>query len=283
MDATFLISIAAMGGLGIFFAAFLVIADKKLKVEEDPRVEKILELLPMTNCGACGLPGCHILAEKLANHEVPVNSCLAGGQEVADQLAEFLGVDSVKAERVVAVVGCRGGNAETQKSAIYRGETSCAAADLTGGEKTCFYACLGYRDCVEACNFDAMAMNSNGLPVVFYDKCVGCAACAKACPRDIIDMHHEEHKLFVYCKSRDKGAAAKKACKVACIACQLCVKDCEVDGGITIEDNLATINYEICPQNAVPTKRCPTRCILLGEEEKMTRESFYSSGLKKVV
>jgi Na+-translocating ferredoxin:NAD+ oxidoreductase RNF subunit RnfB len=283
MDATFIISVAAMGGLGIIFAFFLVLADKKLRVEEDPVVEKILDVLPMTNCGACGRGGCHVFAEMLVTKQVPVNACVPGGQEVSDKLAELLGVEKVDAQRPIAVVLCRGGNAEAQKSAIYRGEKSCIAADLSGGDKSCVYGCLGYGDCVQACKFDAMAMNDNGLPVVFYDKCVGCAACVEACPRDLIEMHPPEHKLFVYCKSLDKGAVAKKACKVACIACKLCEKDCEVTGGITIEDNLAIVNYELCPQDDVPTKRCPTKCILYGEEEKMTRDSFYSSRLKKAV
>jgi RnfABCDGE-type electron transport complex B subunit len=283
MELTFLISIAAMGGLGLFFAVFLVIADKKLRVEEDPKVEKILDVLPMTNCGACGLGGCHVFAEQLADDKIPVNACVPGGQEVCDKLAELIGVDAVKAQKLVAVVLCRGGYAETQQSATYRGEKSCIAADLTGGGKSCVYGCLCYGDCVAACNFEAMAMNDNGLPVFFYDKCVACAACVKACPRDLIEMHPVEHKLFVYCKNRDKGAVAKNVCKVACIACKLCEKDCEVEGGITIEDNLAIVNYELCPQNEVTTLRCPTSCILFDEEWKITRESFYSTRLKKAV
>ncbi len=180
------------------------------------------------------------------------------------------------------MVLCRGGEAEAKKGALYRGDKTCAAADLTGGEKICAYSCLGYGDCVEACDFDAMDMNPNGLPVVFYDKCVGCGACARVCPRDIIEMHLESHKIFNYCRNKDKGPVAKKACKVACIACSLCVKDCEVEGGIKIEEFLAKIDYELCPQDDTPTKRCPTKCILFGEEEKMTRENYYASLPKKV-
>ncbi|MEE9613626.1 MAG: 4Fe-4S binding protein, partial [Thermodesulfobacteriota bacterium] len=120
-------------------------------------------------------------------------------------------------------------------------------------------------------------------PVVFYDKCVGCGACARACPRDVIEMHPEEHKLFVYCKNRDKGGAAKKACKVACIACTLCAKDCPEEGGITMEDNLAVVHYETCPQTDDPIKRCPTKCIFFDEEVKMTRESYYASSRKEAV
>ncbi|MBI5560632.1 MAG: RnfABCDGE type electron transport complex subunit B [Deltaproteobacteria bacterium] len=283
LGSSFVISVLIMGGLGLGFAVMLAVASKKFAVKEDPMVEKILNALPQTNCGACGFAGCHTLAEKIALKEVPVTSCLAGGQEVADTLAAALGVDAQKAKRVIAVVLCRGGQAEAAKNAVYRGDMTCAAANLVGGEKECAYACIGYADCVEACEFDAMDMNSNGLPVVFYDKCIGCGACARACPRDIIEMHPEERKLFVFCRNKDRGAQAKKVCKVACIACTICVKDCETPGGIEMKDNLAVINYDICPQNDTPAKRCPTACILYGEPEKLTREAFYSPSLPKVM
>ncbi|HHL39132.1 MAG TPA: hypothetical protein ENJ37_01360, partial [Deltaproteobacteria bacterium] len=222
-------------------------------------------------------------AEQIASGKAAVNACPAGGQEGADAVASVMGVESMEATRLLAVVLCRGGDAEAATRASYRGEMSCTAAHLTGGEKSCTYGCLGYGECVDACNFDAMAMNDNGLPVVFYDKCVGCGACARACPRDIIEMHPADRKLFVYCKNRDKGAQAKKVCKVACIGCSLCVKDCEVPGGIAMKENLAVIDYDKCPQNDTPTRRCPTKCILFGEEEKMTREAFYSSNLDRAV
>lgn len=94
-------------------------------------------------------------------------------------------------------------------------------------------------------------------------------------------MHPEDHKLFVYCKSKDKGAHAKKVCKVSCIACGLCVKDCSVPGGIALKDNLAVVNYGLAPQNDESVKRCPTKCILSGIEEKVTKAAFYASQPKK--
>ncbi len=281
MNSPLIISILAMGGLGAFFAVFLVIASKKLHVVEDPLVEKVLEALPQTNCGACSYPGCHALAVKIAKGEAPVNACPAGGQEVADILADIMGIDGVETTRVLAVVLCRGGTAEAERTAEYRGDMTCTAADLTNGEKTCTFSCLGYGDCVKACNFESMEMNSNGLPVIFYDKCVGCGACAKVCPRDIIEMHQEDHKLFVYCRNKDKGAVARKICTAACVSCTLCVKDCEDEGGIAMKDNLAVIDYDVCTQNDAPTKRCPTKCIAYGQEEEMTSVSFYSSAYNK--
>ncbi|MCK4738430.1 MAG: RnfABCDGE type electron transport complex subunit B [Deltaproteobacteria bacterium] len=279
-DMILIIAVLTMGGLGLFFAIGLAIASKKLKVKEDPRVKKVMEILPMTNCGACGVPGCSTFAVGLVKGDIAINACVAGGQEVADLLAKALGIDSATSVRMLAVVLCRGGDKETRKFATYRGDKTCASADLTGGEKSCSYSCLGLSDCVVSCEFGAMEMNDNGLPVVFYDKCIGCGACAKACPRDIIEMHSESMKVFVYCKNKDKGPIAKKHCDVACIGCGLCVKDCNVEGGIVMKNNLAVINYESCPQDDSTTKRCPTKCILFDEEPKQIKEVFSSKAMK---
>jgi len=281
MTGSIIISMAAMGSLGAAFAVFLAFADKKLKVEVDPRLQAISDALPNTNCGGCGYPGCSLLAEALLKGEAPPNACVAGGADTSATLAELLGVEAGEHKRMIAVVLCKGGTAESVRNATYKGEMSCTAANITGGDKACTYGCLGYGECVDACNYDAMAMDDNNLPVVFHDKCVGCGACARACPRDIIEMHPEDHKLFVYCRSKDKGPHAKKVCSVACIACMLCVKDCSVQGGIAVKDNLATVNYDLAPQNDESTKRCPTKCILFGLEEHVTREAFYASQRKK--
>lgn len=278
---TLIISAISMGGIGAALAFFLAFADKKLKVQEDPRIDAVSEALPGSNCGGCGFPGCRMFAEKLIAGEAVPSACVAGGKETTAKVAGILGVDAGDAKRMIAVVLCKGGNAEAEKRAVYRGEQTCTAAHITGGDKSCTFGCLGLGECVDACKFDAMAMNDNGLPVVFYDKCVGCGACARACPRNIIEMHPEDHKLFVYCKNRDRGPQAKKVCKVACIACQLCVKDCSVPGGIAIKENLAVVNYALAPQNDESTKRCPTGCILSGVEEQVTKANYYSSLKKK--
>ncbi len=281
LSTLIIISAVSMGGIGAALAGFLAFADKKFKVEEDPRVEALVALLPGSNCGGCGYPGCRPLAEKLLSGEAPPNVCVAGGNETAIKLAALLGVEAKEYKRMIAVVLCRGGNAEAERRASYVGDLTCTAAELTAGDKSCAYGCLGYGECVEACKFGAMAMNDNGLPVVFYDKCVGCGACAKACPRDIIEMHSEGHKLFVYCRSKDKGAWAKKVCSVSCIACGLCVKDCSVTGGITLKNNLAVVDYNLAPQNDESTKRCPTNCILSGIEPAMTKQNYLASIPKK--
>ena len=281
MNGMLVISAVSMGGIGAALALFLAYADKKFQVEEDPALEAIAGILPNSNCGGCGYPGCRMLAEKLLAGEAPPNACIAGGNDTAKKLAEILGVAAGDVKRVLAVVLCKGGHKEAERRATYKGDMTCTAANLTGGDKSCSYGCLGYGECVEACKYDAMAMDDNGLPVVFHDKCVGCGACARACPRNIIEMHPEDHRLFVYCRSKDKGAYAKKVCSVACIACGLCVKDCTAAGGIVLKDNLAVINHDLAPQNDESTKRCPTKCILSGIEERVTRAGFYSGSSRR--
>ncbi len=280
-DNIILISIVSMGGLGIFFAVFLSIADRKLAVKENPLIEEALSIIPGINCGACGLPSCHVFAERVVKGDVPVNLCMAGGKEVAEKLSKLLGIDTPDTEKVLAVVLCKGGTNESVQNARYIGEKTCEAANIGGGGKACIYGCLGYGDCVKACPFDAIDINDNSIPVVFYDTCVGCGKCVEACPRNIIEIHPDDQKLFVYCKNKDKGAVARKICKVACVACTLCTKDCEVEGGIEIIDNLATVNYSKCKESEAATKRCPTKCIYNDIEKNNTSKNFYVSRGKK--
>lgn len=271
-----IVSLVSMGVLGAALALFLAYAATKFVVEEDPRIDELAAILPGSNCGGCGFAGCRALAELILAGKAPTNVCVAGGASVSKGLAAFLGLEALAPIRMLAVVLCKGGFGEAPKASVYRGEQSCTAVNIVGGDKACTYGCLGYGECVEACKFDAMVMDDNGLPVVFYDKCVGCGACARACPRNIIEMHPENDKLFVYCRNKDRGAKAKEVCSVACIACSLCVKDCSVPGGIAMKDNLAVIDYARAPQTDESTKRCPTGCILFGVEEGVTKKAALS-------
>jgi Na+-translocating ferredoxin:NAD+ oxidoreductase subunit B len=62
---SFITALLAIAGLAMVLATFLVVANHFLHVEEDPRVDAVEEMLPHTNCGACGFPGCHAFAEAL--------------------------------------------------------------------------------------------------------------------------------------------------------------------------------------------------------------------------
>jgi electron transport complex protein RnfB len=133
------------------------------------------------------------------------------------------------------------------------------------GETDCSYGCLGYGDCVRACTFNAMYMDpKTSLPVIIDDKCVACGACVKACPRHLLELRKKakkDRKLYVACSNCDKGGPARRACKVACIACSKCVNVCQFDA-ITIENNLAYIDAFKCTFCRKCVTECPTGSIL---------------------
>jgi len=264
---TLLIAIASMGGLGLLFSAGLSVAEKKLHVEEDHRIAKILDELPNANCGGCGYPGCAKFAEVVVAGEAEINGCPVSDDDARKAIGEVLGVDVESGEKQIARLMCQGGNYETAKKAQYAGIDSCLGASVFGGgDKMCNYACLGFGECVDACTFDAMYMSENGLPVIIEDKCTGCGKCAEVCPQNVIELHPESHKLFVFCKNLDGAKTARKVCLKACIACGICVRNVE-EGQMEVTDNLAKINYNGFGVEAkLPTDKCPTDCLsIIGE------------------
>ncbi len=268
-----LISTLSMGGLAAAFALLLSIAHRKLKVEEDPRVERILEILPGANCGACGYASCHALAEEIIKENSSVNSCIAGGNNTSQKIAGILGVESEVTQSKIAFLRCGASQSERKKKAEYEGIKSCQAADMiAGGELACAYGCLGYGDCQTACLFDAISMR-DGLPQIELARCTGCGNCVKACPRNLISLEvlGEEPQYRVVCSSLDKGKKDRIACERACTACGICVKVCPFDA-CQIVDNLAVIDQRNCQGCGICAERCPTGAIHL-----VSRESYLVS------
>ena len=260
--STFVAAIISMAALGFLFAAILVIADKYLKVKEDPRLEELLEALPGSNEGACGYPSCRLAAEAIVKGEAETNVCVVGGQDTANQVAKIMGKDSGIIDQKYPVIMCQGGKEESTYSATYIGVKTCEAADAVGGGgKACLYGCLSFGDCVKSCPFDALHLNDDGLPEVDLDKCTSCAVCVGACPRGLIEMRPREEQTIVMCKSLNTAKIVKQVCKVGCVACGLCVKVCPVEA-ITMENNLASIDPEICNNCGDCIEKCPTKCII---------------------
>ena len=99
MDLTsILIAMASMGGLGIIFSTGLSIANKKLHVEEDPRIAEVLEELPGVNCGGCGLPGCAKFAESVVSGEAEITGCPVNSDEGAEAIAQIMGIVSLESD-----------------------------------------------------------------------------------------------------------------------------------------------------------------------------------------
>lgn len=259
---SFLVAPAIMAGIGLIFASILTVAYRFLRVQEDPRIEQAEELLPGSNCGACGQAGCRAFAEQLVKGAAKPSQCTVSSPATVEAVADLLNVDPGQQEKLVARLHCAGGKAQAHQIAEYWGFESCRAASLvSGGGKGCSWGCLGLGDCQLACTFDAIQMTRNGLPLVDVDKCTACGDCVDACPRDLFELVPLKHKLFVQCKSPLSGDAARALCSVACDACGRCAADA-APGLIQMADNLPVVDYAAGgPARPEATHRCPTGAI----------------------
>jgi electron transport complex protein RnfB len=153
------ILIMALGA--VVLGAALGYASIKFKVEGDPLVEKIEAILPQTQCGQCGYPGCRPYAEAINKGEADINLCPPGGMEGVAKLADLLGRE-VKALE-----------AEERPKAV-------ALID----EQTC----IGCTLCIQACPVDAIVGAAKQMHTIIADLCTGCELCLPPCPVECITM-----------------------------------------------------------------------------------------------
>ena len=125
------------------------------------------------------------------------NSCVAAGPEVAEAIAEIMGVKIEAKEPDIALPGCYFGVQDADTKYIYDGLDDCrAVALLSGGVKICTIGCLGLGTCAKACPFDAITMGPKGLPVVDEKKCTGCGTCERVCPKHIINLSSVTRRIM---------------------------------------------------------------------------------------
>jgi len=274
VDALGSIAIAGsfMTGLGVLLAGLLALANKYFYVFEDPRLSAVEDMLPHSNCGACGTPGCRAFAEALIEGKVDPGLCTVSTKEERQGIADFLGVAVGEHEQRVARLACAGGNHVARMRAHYDGLATCRAAHLVaGGGKGCAWGCLGFGDCETVCDFDALHMDMHGLPSVIDALCTACGDCVEVCPRQLFSLQPVSHQLWVACANRGFGTEEEAQCEVICNACGRCAVD--APQAVRIENNLAVVDYR---QNRFATRqaieRCPTGAIVwLDREQGITK------------
>lgn len=157
-------ALIALIGLALVFGALLGFAAIRFKVEGDPIVEQIDGLLPQTQCGQCGYPGCRPYAEAIANGDA-INKCPPGGQTTINELANLLDVEAPTLDEE------HGEASDVQTVAFIREDE-----------------CIGCTKCIQACPMDAILGAAKQMHTVIADECTGCDLCVEPCPVDCIDM-----------------------------------------------------------------------------------------------
>ncbi|WP_422461500.1 electron transport complex subunit RsxB [Endozoicomonas sp. ALB115] len=158
-----LYAIGALLALALIFGAILGFAAIRFKVEGNPIVDQINEILPQTQCGQCGYPGCRPYAEAIANGDA-INKCPPGGQATINTLADLLDVEPEPLDAE------HGQESVTKVAFIREAE------------------CIGCTKCIQACPVDAILGAAKQMHTVISDECTGCDLCVETCPVDCIEM-----------------------------------------------------------------------------------------------
>ncbi len=229
--------------LAIAMSTILGWASHKFHVPVDMRIEEINEVLPGANCGGCGYVGCGEYAEAVVAGDCGPDLCPVGGDGCTEAIAEIMGVTVSESWPQRPVIHCVAKRAQRLKQSEYRGEMTCHGANMVAGIQGCPYGCLGYGDCANVCEYDALHI-IDGLATVDYEKCTGCGACVKACPRNIISNvpFKVDRILAVTCSNKDFGNPVREMCQVGCIGCKACTR---IEKGlIMMKDNLPVMDME---------------------------------------
>lgn len=154
----------AIALLAVAFGLLLGFASIHFKVEGDPLVEKIDKLLPQTQCGQCGYPGCLPYASAIADDQADINQCPPGGETTIHALADLL-------DREIVPLNPENGEIQEKLVAIIDEQT-----------------CIGCTLCIQACPVDAILGAAKHMHTIIESECTGCVLCVEPCPVDCIDM-----------------------------------------------------------------------------------------------
>jgi electron transport complex protein RnfB len=145
-------------------AGLLAYSGQRLNIETKPITESINSLLPQTQCGQCGYPGCRPYAEAISKQEADINQCPPGGEETVRSLAELLGLEFKPLDEAHGI-------AKPPQVAFIDEER-----------------CIGCTLCIQACPVDAIIGASRLMHTIITAECTGCELCIPPCPVDCIDL-----------------------------------------------------------------------------------------------
>lgn len=158
-----LLAVSILAFLALIFGAILGYSSIRFKVKSDPVIDQIDQILPQTQCGQCGFPGCRPYAEAIALGEA-INKCPPGGDAGIRALANLLG------KEIISLDAEHGEKSSPTLAVIRENE------------------CIGCTKCIQACPVDAILGAAKQMHTVIAEECTGCDLCIPPCPVDCIDI-----------------------------------------------------------------------------------------------
>jgi Na+-translocating ferredoxin:NAD+ oxidoreductase RNF subunit RnfB len=266
-----IITVIFSASLALVLGVALGVFRKVFHVKTDVLVSLIRETLPGANCGACGFPGCDGFATAVALRTASPDKCTVSSAEETKKRGKLLDVDTSSIPQI-AFLTCQGSIDCAKPKGIYIGIQSCRGAKISAGStKLCSWGCLGFGDCVKVCLFEAIAINSKGLPFIDTNRCTGCGKCSIECPQLILKQIPRNQKGAVrLCSNRNTiKPMVRKTCTVGCIKCEVCVKKCPAKA-IKLEDGIPIVDYSKCTSCGICQTACSAKAFVIFDEAAKT-------------
>ena len=128
--------------------------------------ERLLAVLPQTQCTRCGYPDCAGYASAMALGKAAINQCPPGGTQGIDRLARLTGQAPLPLNP--------DNGTEGQRSLVCIDEAWCIGCTL----------------CAKVCPTDAILGSNKLMHTVIEAYCTGCELCLPVCPVDCIVLEN---------------------------------------------------------------------------------------------
>ncbi|VFP79970.1 electron transport complex subunit RsxB [Candidatus Erwinia haradaeae] len=165
------ISVAVLSTISFICGSLLGYTSYRFAITENIIVNQIDKILPQSQCGQCGYPGCLPYANAIAKQDKIINKCIPGGEYVMLKIAKIINIDPQPLDN----------------SAISKPEHTIAWINEDN--------CIGCTKCIQVCPVDAIIGAKKTMHTVLSEICTGCNLCLATCPKHCIDMNIASNTL----------------------------------------------------------------------------------------
>ena len=221
-------AVAAIGALTFVLAFLLSVANRRLRVFEDPRIDEVEQMLPHANCGACGFPGCRAVRRSAGHRRRRCPASAASRPTRAGQrIAAYLGVDVGAEEKRVARLACAGGSNVARATRALPGPRVLPRRGAGRRRRQGLFLGLPRPRRLRAWSATSTRsrMDARRCRWSTRPSAPPAATASRPARKDLFSIQPVSHRLWVACRSLEAGDEMLADCEVACTACGRCAMD----------------------------------------------------------